>query len=173
MESSSEGRRPSMVVAAMVAAIIGAASAAPYAAAQSAAPGAVHVLSLIAWQPPDSARRACRDHPSMNCPVPDRPFSASVGPSGGIRMVIARVNPCQWRAAASWALSGDTLRVWFWYPDYRDDVGCPGMHLISKWEGTTPPLASGRYVILLLNASRTDDYRTRTTHPQVDSVTVP
>jgi len=101
---------------------------------------ALKALPLATWHAPDSATQSCQ-RPGrarvLNCPIPATTFSATQV-QRGVRLVIKLGNACQWQYRAKFRVSHDTLNVWMWPVDYRDDVGCPGIVWYEAWEATVP-----------------------------------
>jgi hypothetical protein len=101
---------------------------------------ALTALPLSTWHAPDSATRSCqrpgRTRVLLNCPSPAATFSATLL-KDGVRLVIKLENACQWQYRAEYRMSRDTLQVWMWPVDYREDAGCPGTWY-DAWETTVP-----------------------------------
>lgn len=110
-----------------------------------------HALTLRAWQVPDSVRWACGPSRGTSCLLPDLPIVAYADTGSRIRVVMSRDNPCNWTAAAEWALTRDTLIVWLHFPGKRRGVGCPGMQYIQTWEGTTASVPPGSYAVVVID----------------------
>ena len=101
---------------------------------------ALKALPLATWHAPDSAAQSCQrgTHARvLNCPLPASQFSAT-RVQRGVRVVLKLENACQWQYRAKFRVSRDTLHVWMWPVDYREDVGCPGIVWYQAWEATVP-----------------------------------
>jgi hypothetical protein len=101
---------------------------------------ALKTLSLAAWRAPDTAARSCGQSGhvrSGNCPLPATKFSATQV-QHGVRLVMKLGNACQWHYRAKFRSSRDTLYVWMWPADYRQNAACPAIVWYEAWEAMAP-----------------------------------